>query len=135
MRIEAMNEQKNIYEMRVIRNRERRNRELRRHLIIIAAAAGMMLSIAVFALGAVRSDASDSVPPGPYKYYHSVAVLPSDTVESFAQKTVLSRGDVLNDSATAKYAREIRAINHLEENENPLAGTTLVVPCFTYEIR
>ena len=123
------------YEVRIRRNRERRNRELRRHLAMIAVSAGLALSVTVFALGSTRSDASDSAPCGPYKYYRSIAVLPDDTIESLAQKSLQSRGDAFDEADSDRSAYEIRFINHLDENEVPLAGTTIIIPYYSNELR
>lgn len=123
------------YETRVRRNRMRRNRELRIHIAMLTAAAGIILSISVFAFSSVSSDASNDNGPRVYKYYTSVAVLPSDTVESLAKKSACSLGEMPSASDEIRLAGEIRSINHLEEDELPLAGTNLVVPYYSYEFR
>ena len=129
-----MNDINTAYEMRIRRNRERRNRQLRRHIAMLVAAAGFILSLTVFGLNAVSSNASDDDAPVVYKYYRSVAVLPSDTVQGYAE-ACLSVHPAGVDTDIERLSAEIRSINHLEEDETPLAGTRLIVPYYSYEFR
>ena len=122
------------YEIRIKRNREKRNRQLRRHIAMLVAACGFILSLTVFGLNAVSSNASDDDAPMVYKYYRSVAVLPSDTVQGFAEAGLCGASTDV-DADIVRLSAEIRSINHLEEDELPLAGTRLVVPYYSYEFR
>ncbi len=129
-----MNDMNTAYEIRIRKNRERRNRQLRRHIAMLVAAAGLLLSITVFGLNAVSSNASDDDAPMIYKYYRSVAVLPTDTVHGYAEASLEGYSGCV-DTDIERLSAEIRSINHLEEDEIPLAGTQLIVPYYSYEFR
>ncbi len=116
------------YMERAARNRQRRNRQLRRRLTVGILSLSAMLSIFIFAFAGTRSDAQSA--PQLYKYYRSVIVLPSDTVETMAS-VKLTDTERIGISDAESYASEIRSINHLSFGEQPLAGTSLIIPYYS----
>ena len=116
------------YMERAARNRQRRNRQLRRRLTVGIISLSAMLSMFIFAFAGTRSGAQSA--PQLYKYYRSVIVLPSDTVETMAS-VKLTDAERIGIRDAVSYASEIRSINHLSAQEQPLAGTTLIIPYYS----
>ena len=125
-----MNRQDRISEERIARNRKRRTRQLRRRALIGGYLLTAMLFVLIFALNGMLSDAHEDSRPQVYKYYRSETVLPADRVENMADHFLTAEEKGLISDATA-YCAEIRAINHLSDGEQPLAGTTIVIPYYS----
>ncbi|MCR5674393.1 MAG: hypothetical protein K6G16_01660 [Lachnospiraceae bacterium] len=124
------------YEVRIRRNRARRNRELKRHLTAGILTLTAFLFVLVFGLNTTMSDAREAGEATVYKYYRSVAVLPHDTVEGFAAAVTTGCTDTgMTDAGidVCALSDEIRSINHLTDGEEPLAGTMMIVPYFSTE--
>ncbi|MCR5092580.1 MAG: hypothetical protein K6B72_01200 [Lachnospiraceae bacterium] len=127
-----MNRQYSISETRVIRNRIRRQRQLRRRMLIAGYIMTATLFLMIFTLNGMLSDAHEADRPEIFKYYRSEIILPGDTVENAAEHFLTAGERGLIDDA-CEYCAEIRFINHLSAGEQPLAGTSLIIPYYSTE--
>lgn len=115
-------------ERRILNNRIRRARQLRRHLVLGALA--LCVSIAVSMAGfSFRSKAAADDQTVFYKYYTSIMVYPGDTLTSIASEYADSHYESLQD-----YIGEVQRMNHLRDDEIR-AGEYLVVPYYSTEFR
>lgn len=110
-------------EMRIINNRLRRNRELRRHVLIFFITVVLMvtMSLLFFSLKANASGESEKV----YKYYLTVEIKAGDTITSLSEEYG-KEGYSLKD-----FTKEVKYINNLDDDETLKAGSFIVVPCFS----
>ncbi|MCR4763643.1 MAG: hypothetical protein K5696_08940 [Lachnospiraceae bacterium] len=120
------------FEDRILKNRLRRNRELKRRLTNGIAALSAMLFILLFGLSSAMTSAKEAGVPTGVKYYRCITVLPRDTVEN-AASNYLTADERQGIEDREAYAAEIRAINHLSPDEQPLAGTKLIIPYYAEE--
>ena len=118
-------------EVRIYNNRLRRERIIRRQRMILVMVLGMILGLVVlFASSMVlqaKSDSSDI----DYKYYTSVEVHSGDTLWGFAQQ--YREPDHYKNMES--YISEVRAINHMAEDEDVIAGTNIILPYYSPEFK
>ncbi|MCR4727835.1 MAG: hypothetical protein K5796_04205 [Lachnospiraceae bacterium] len=110
-------------EQRIINNRSRRNRELRRHIGIMALLV-ILFSIMAILFFSTKSMASSINEPTLYKYYKSVCVEAGETLTGLAEKYCDT--DIKN---FKDYINEVRYINNMED-DNLVAGLYIVVPYY-----
>ena len=65
-----------------------------------------------------------------YKYYTQVEIKDGDTLESIAAKYLIGSED-----SKEHYINEIIATNHLNEDGKILAGTSIVIPYYSGELK
>lgn len=65
-----------------------------------------------------------------HKYYTSITVQPGDSLWSIAEEHY-----VLGYDNTADYIEEVMHINHLEDENEIVSGSTLVIPYYSEEIK
>lgn len=111
-------------EQRIINNRIRRNRELKRHIIILIISIILFFSLILF-FNTVKSIASDGNDEVLYKYYTSVQITSGDTLTSLSGKYAAKGFDSNKD-----FIDEVIYINNLDENATIYSGQCLVVPYF-----
>ena len=127
-----MNRRDRISEARIIRNRMRRQKQLRRRVMISGYILTAVLFLMIFTLNGMLSDAHEADRKEVFKYYRSEIILPGVTVENAAE-SFLTAGERELISDTADYCEEIRFINHLAGGEEPLAGTRMIIPYYSTE--
>ncbi len=109
-------------ELRILNNRIRRNRELRRHIFVLFISLVLMITMSLlfFSLKANASGESEKV----YKYYLTVEIKAGDTITSLSEEYG-KEGYSLKD-----FTKEVKYINNLDDDETLKAGSYIVVPCF-----
>lgn len=107
-------------ELRIIRNRERRSRELRRHISMVIVGVVLFIFLLVY-IFSVKSVASDGSEKGLYKYYKSVQVNAGDTLYDIS----------LEYSADSQaFIDEVVFINNLNSPEEIKCGEYIIVPYY-----
>lgn len=109
------------------RYHERRVRQLRRRIALLAAT--FVLLIAGFSYHTITSKAASEVGDVSYKYFTSIEVVYGDSLWSIAEKYAGEEYASIND-----YIKEVMKINHLKE-DTLSAGQYLIVPYFTKEFK
>ena len=112
-------------ETRIAENRKRRLRIVRNRRI----ALGLIIAVIVFTTSFIAAvlmsrASSDDVS---VKYYTQITVQRGDTLSGLAARYM---SDDFN--STLSYINEVRSINHMSEDEELIAGTSVVVPYYTY---
>lgn len=117
-------------ELRIYRNKIRRQRIVRRQRITLAMIIAMFLFAMIFVVSTlVSAAASDDYTPE-YKYYGSITVGVGDTLWDIASDNISwTHYDTVED-----YISEICSINHVEEEEI-FAGDNLVIPYYSTEFK
>lgn len=107
-------------ELRIINNRKRRNRELKRHIImaIIGALLFIVVSIIIFSNKSIASDGSEEVL---YKYYKSIQICEGDSLTSLSHE--------YSDNTKA-FINEVLFINSLENADSIKTGDYIVIPYY-----
>lgn len=114
-------------EQRIHNNRLRRQRELRRHVLLFALTACLALGLSVFA-GSFLSRAKDSQTPVSYKYYTSITVKEGETLLSIAGEHMDSQY-----ASAEEYVKEVIRINALSDSDYIPAGALLRIPYHSTE--
>ncbi len=120
----------NQSELRILRNRERRERELRNHMTLLAIVLFAILSVCIFLTASFLTHATSRSEAMEYKYYHNMTVGLNDSLEDVAS-LYMSADHYEN---TDQYIAEVMNINHLEDGE-VLPGTHLIVPYYSEAIK
>jgi hypothetical protein len=117
-----------MFEERIRLNKIRRERELRRHILIftVSAAVAIILTIAG---GSLISRAQEPGTPVFYKYYTSIRIDEGDTLWSLAD----SYADE-NFKSREAFIQEVVRTNHLLD-ETICEGDYLIVPYYSAEFK
>lgn len=112
-------------ELRIYNNRVKRNRELKRHITILAFAVILLLTLViVFLASKTVAQASDSAQLA--KYFLSVEIKPGDTLTSLAHEyTFEGKNDVKS------FIDEVCFINNIADSDKLVSGNYIVVPYYT----
>ena len=110
-------------EQRIIRNRMRRQREMRRHLQIFLATI-CLIAICSFTLNAFRSNAKNDVEVSD-KYYKSISISKHDTLWSIAEQYM----DDAHYDSIQDYIAEVRQMNSIK-GDAIRYGEYLIVPYY-----
>lgn len=113
-------------ERRIVRNRIRRKREMRKNFLIFAVTVCLIAGCSV-TLSGFRSNAKSDSAPAVYKYYKSITVAGGDTLWSIAED-YMDTGyyDSVND-----YIAEVKNMNALTDDEI-CYGEHLVIPYYDH---
>ncbi len=114
-------------ERRIQRNRIRRQRELRKNILL----STLMICFAVslfFSVGSFLSNAKAQDTEISYKYYASIPIEKGDTLWSIAQEHMGNHYD-----SVEAYIEELCRINSLDADESILVGEYLIVPYYSTE--
>jgi len=111
-------------EMRIINNRKRREKELKRHIIIFMLSV-FLFGILVALLFSTKSIAADGSEKVLYKHYKSVEISSGDSIYSIASEYYSDEYESVN-----KLASEIMFINNINESSVLFAGNFLIVPYY-----
>ena len=115
-------------ELKIRRNHIRRQRQLRRR-IVIAVAAFIIVACSSLGLTSILSKAAETPDEYKTKTYTSVMMpFGSDLYELAAEYIDRDYYDSVED-----YVNEVRFINHLDEDERVQAGYYVIMPKYTDE--
>ena len=123
MRDTGMNNEKS--EMRIINNRIRRRRQLRRNISIFCACTAVIIFTAMFAAMNMRADAGQAGGPS-VKYYHSVVVHPGESLLTISEDNF----DPAFYVSISAYLDEVMYINHFDDSTSLHAGDCVIVPYY-----
>ena len=111
-------------ERRILKNRIRRQREMKKNLLILIMTVCLVVTCSI-SLNAFRSNAKDDSTETTYKYYKSVIVSNNDTLWTIAEKYMDDEHyDSIND-----YIQEVKSMNTLEDDVIHY-GEYLVIPYY-----
>lgn len=122
MRIEDMRS-----ERRIMKNRIRRQREIKKNFLIFVMTICLIVT-GTFSLNGFRSNAKDDSTEASYKYYKSIAVANNDTLWSIAQEYM----DSEHYESIYDYIDEVKSMNALTD-ETIHYGEYLIIPYYTNE--
>lgn len=125
----VMRTQKNmdIHELKIIKNRMRRARQLRFRLIVAACALVVILS-SLLGYTSFMSKASEASETESTKVYLSVMIPYGSTLESLSNEYM----DPAHYESTESYIKEVKFINHLNDDKI-IAGHYLILPYYKYD--
>ena len=113
---------------RAIRNHKRairRKREIRRNIFMVVAGISLILILS-FLHKSVVTNASVLTTKTYCKYYESIMIEEGDTLWAFANEF----SDELHYDNIFEYIEEVCFINHIDSNENLVAGNYIVLPYY-----
>lgn len=110
-----------------IRNKKRRERQVRRNIIILITliTLSLTLTLSIF-FGSFLSNAQNSTDDITYKYYQSIVIEPGDTIWSIADKHADSHYRDLDE-----YIQEVIHINYLEDDCTLNVGEYIIIPYYS----
>ncbi len=114
-------------DIRRLRNRRRRQRQLKRNLTLGIVTCILIASLSI-AFGSILVHAQSRDAATLYKYYTSVEVQSGETLWSIAQAKL----DSVHYADAQTYIREVMEINHLAD-EKIVTGQYLIVPYYSSE--
>ena len=114
-------------ERRIIKNRIRRRREMRKNFLILVMTVCLIITCSV-ALSGFRANAKDDSSEVSYKYYKSVFIQNDDTLWSLAERYM----DGEHYDSTEDYIREVMRMNGLTD-DTIRYGEYLIVPYYSSE--
>ncbi|MBQ0036678.1 MAG: LysM peptidoglycan-binding domain-containing protein [Firmicutes bacterium] len=110
-----------LSELRIRNNRIRREKELKRNLILLVLTIVILFTI-LFVVTSSKSVASSGETQ--FKYYTDVTVKTGDTLSSIVSQYV-------DDNHSYKeLVKEVIFTNHIKDPDNIKAGTVLVIPYY-----
>ncbi len=120
-----MNETYNAYrELRIIKNRERRKKIVRNQKIALALIISVVIFTILFVYAALVSNADAGNIS--YKYYTGIEVHSEDSLCNIARRFITEEYE-----DTDQYIKEVRSINHIRDDEDIIAGQTLIIPYYS----
>ena len=111
-------------EVRICRNTQRRNRQLRRRLTALSVVLFSVVLTVVFISFGTVSDASTQGMPMGEKYYTMVCVSAGESLWKIASDYY----EPAYYASTADYMNEIMSINHVDTDTVLAAGSELIIP-------
>jgi LysM repeat protein len=114
-------------EKRCYRQKIRRQREIRRN-IILACVTAAVLMIFAFSYYSLTSAASTDTEDIDYKYFTSIQVEAGDTLWSIADEYADSKHYASN----KEYIKEVKNMNKMS-NDELIAGQYIIIPYYSYE--
>lgn len=115
-------------ERRIRNNKRRRERELRRHILLSVLTLCITVAF-VFCISSINTDAKDSSETIEIKYYTSMTVSAGDTLWTIAAEHMGESGHY---ASASEYITEVMRMNGLD-NETIYAGQHLVIPYYSAE--
>ena len=116
-------------EERIRRNKLRRKRELRHHIMIFASVTALIIIAVSITAGSISSKAQDQDSETYYKYYTSIEIQSGDTLWSLAgthaDDRFMSRQEFIN---------EVTRTNHLLSSDIQ-QGDHLIIPYYSVEFK
>ena len=114
-------------ERRILKNRIRRQREIRKNFIILIMTV-CLITTCTLSLSGFRSNAKDDSTEVSYKYYKSITVASDDTLWSIAEKYM----DEDHYDSITDYIGEVKRMNSLTDDVINY-GEYLVIPYYDSE--
>ncbi len=114
-------------ELRSYRRKIRRQREIRRNIVLAVVAAAVLLAFA-FSYHTITSFANTATENVSYKYFTSIQVEKGDTLWSIAEEY----GDDEHYDSQNDFITEVMAMNNLG-SEDIISGQYLIVPYYSHE--
>ncbi len=111
------------------RNKNQAKKSTLRNIIITATVCILGISIA-FGAGIFVKNVSAQDNDILHKYYTSVTVQPGDSLWSIAEENY-----VLGYDSPTDYIEEVMHINHLDDENEIISGSSLVIPYYSEEIK
>lgn len=111
-------------ERRIIKNRIRRQREIKKNFIILIMTVCLIITCSV-SLNAFRSNAKDDITEISYKYYKSIAIDNDDTLWTIAEKYM----DEEHYDSIFDYIQEVKSMNSLIDDVIHY-GDYLIIPYY-----
>ena len=117
--------------LRRLKNRQRRERQLRRRVITALVMLCVIVILSMFVIFSFKSDASSDGGHKQYRYYTSVSITRGDSVWSIADEYM----DPMHYRDVASFARDIAHVNRISSDAKLMAGTSLIVPYYSDELK
>lgn len=114
-------------ELRSYRRKMRRQREIRRNIILAVAAAVVLMLFAV-SFHSITSLANTDTQDISYKYFTSIQIEKGDSLWSIAQEY----SDSEHYDSNSDYIAEVMAMNNLKDDKI-VSGQYLIIPYYSYE--
>lgn len=114
-------------ETRIKRNRIRRQKEIRRHIMMTILTICLVITFS-FTINSFLSNAKDDSSHTSYKYYKSITITKEDTLWSIAQEYV----DEEHYDSIDDYIKEVKKLNKLS-NDTITYGEHLIIPYYSDE--
>lgn len=108
-------------EMRILRNRQRRRCQTKRHLSMLICSVVLIFTIGI-CCGSMIVKATFHESPQKFKYYTCLTVYQGDTLDAYAERYMEE-----DYGSKEQYTKEVMRINSLESDEI-VAGNTIIVP-------
>ena len=117
------NTMKRDYEMIILKNKRRRQKQLRiyKMLILFFASVALIMTIAI------TSRAASGGHQTYFKYYTGIIVQPGDTLNSIASRYM----DSIHYGNSADYVDELKLMNNLDDSMTAHPGDYLIVPYYS----
>ena len=120
-----------LSEMRISRNRRRREAIFRRQIIVLALLGSFIIFMASFMLGTIMTDAqSDNYSPE-FRYYKTVTVHSDETLWDIAE--LYFSPD--NYRSMNQYITDICHINNLGDPDMIRSGEAIIIPYYSSEFK
>lgn len=114
-------------ENRIKRNRIRRQKEMRRHMMLTILTVCLVITFSI-SINSFLSNAKDDSHKTFYKYYKSITIDNNDTLWTIAQEYIDSEHyDSIDD-----YIKEVKKLNKLN-NDTINYGEHLIIPYYSDE--
>ena len=114
-------------EMRCYRNKMRRERELRRRIVVTVLTLLIVLGFAL-SYNVLITQATSEIEDISYKYFTSIEVSSGDTLWTIAEEY----SDAEYYDSLDEYIEEVKNMNHMS-SDTLLAGQFLIVPYYSQE--
>ena len=118
-------------EIRIYRNKLRRQRIVRRQKLALALIAAVIVFMFSFLVSTLMLDAQDNTYTPEFKYYKEVTVHAGDTMWDIACENISYE----HYKDVNAYISEVCSINHLAQDSTILAGESLIVPYYSTEFK
>lgn len=111
-------------ERRILKNRIRRQREMKKNLLVLIMTVCLIVTCSVV-LSGFRSNAKDDATETSYKYYKSIVISSHDTLWTIAEEYMdKEHYDSIND-----YINEVKSMNSLTDDAIHY-GEHLIIPYY-----
>jgi hypothetical protein len=118
-------------EMRIARNRKRREAIVRRQITVLILTVTVIIFTSMFMIGSFMSDAQADTYEPSFKYYKSVTVHSDETLLDIADDYYAPE----QYSNISEYITEICRINNIGDADMIKSGEALIVPYYSTEFK
>ncbi len=121
----------NKWDIRVRQSKERRRAELKRHIFQLFFTACFICAVILGVNNLISKAGEAKEAELSFKYYRNIPIEQGDTLSSIAR----TYADQEHYETTDDYVREVRLINHLEEEDKIYTGEYLIIPYYSNELK